>query len=356
MRQAGLSPTQKDVAKALGMAQSTVSMALRGDISITQPTRERVLKVATAMGYQPNPSGAALAHLRQSSKVRPVQASLAWLNGWPDPGMLRRYREFDCYWEGASRAALAAGYRLDEFVVNEDLPLRKLGKVLQARNVNGIIVPPGPLPAGWEDFDWSDYSLVQLRIPRLPRDLAAFSVSSDQAGNAMMATQAMRAKGYRRVGFVGIRCQARLFGAGYLWGQQEFGPTERLKPLLLKEGESPDVQLKALGRWMADQCPDAILTDIPGVPDMLAGLGFRVPEDVGLAALGILDCPIDAGIHQNPSEVGRVGVQMLVSLINSNVRGLLSIRQDVLVKGTWTDGSSLPRRVPRPRFVEAAAV
>jgi LacI family transcriptional regulator len=356
MRKADPSPTQKDLAKALGMAQSTVSMALRGDASITRPTRERVLKVATAMGYQPNPSGAALAHLRQSSKVRPVQASLAWLNAWPEPGQLRRYREFDCYWEGASRAALAAGYRLDEFVVNEDLPLRKLGKILQARNVNGIIVPPGPLPAGWEDFDWSDYSLVQLRIPRLSRDLAAFSVSSDQAGNAMLATQVMRSKGYRRVGFVGIKCQTRMFGAGYLWGQQELSPAERLKPLLLREGEGLEIQLRVLGRWMADQCPDAILTDIPGVPDMLARLGFRVPEDVGLAALGTLDCPIDSGIHQNPAEVGRVGVQMLVSLINSNVRGLLTIRQDMLVKGTWTDGASLPQRRVRPRFAEVAVV
>jgi LacI family transcriptional regulator len=345
MSKAGSSPTQKDVAKALGMAQSTVSMALRGDASIMPPTREKVRRVAAAMGYHPNPSGAALAHLRQSSKIRPVKASLAWLNAWPDPGKLRRYREFDCYWEGASRAALEAGYRLDEFLVNDNLPLRKLGKILQARNVNGILVPPGPLPPGWEDFDWSDYSLVQLRIRRLAEDdLPGFSVSSDQAGNAMMAAQVMRGKGYRRVGFVGIKCQARLFGAGYLWSQQEVNPRERLNPLLLKEGESPEIHLKSLERWMGDQCPDAILTDVPRVPDMLAQLGFRVPEDVGLAALGILDCPIDAGIHQNPCEVGRVGVQQLVSLINGNIRGLPAIGQGVLVKGTWKDGSSLPQR------------
>lgn len=304
------------------------------------------------MGYHLNPSGAALAHLRRTSKVRPVEASLAWLNAWPDPGKLRRYREFDCYWQGASRAALEAGYRLDEFVVNDELPLRKLGKILQARNVNGILMPPGPLPPGWEDFDWSGYSLVQLRSPRLT-SLATISVSSDQAGNAMMAAQIMRSKGYRRVGFVGIKCQARMFGAGYLWSQQGRNPRERLTPLLLKEGESPEIHLRSLERWMGNQSPDAILTDFPAVPEMLARLGFRVPQDLGLAALGILDCPISAGIHQNPCEIGRIGIQQLVSLLSGNVRGLLAIGQDVLVKGTWTDGSSLPRRRVRPRLAES---
>jgi len=354
MRKADSPPTQKDVAKALGMAQSTVSMALRGDSSITQPTREKVLRAAAAMGYHLNPSGAALAHLRQSSKVQPVRASLAWLNSWPDPGKLRSYREFDCYWEGASSAALAAGYRLDEFVVNKELPLRKLGKILQARNVNGILLPPGPLPSGWEEFEWGDYALVQLRIPRSHGDLGAVSVSSDQAGNAMTAVNVMKSKGYRRVGFVGIKCQARLFGAGYLWSQQDFGPGERLKPLLLEEDETPDVHMRSLDDWMADQRPDAILTDIPGLPDMLGKLDFRIPEDLGLAALGTLDCPIDSGIHQNPCEIGRAAVQMLVSLINSNTCGLLEIRQELLVKGTWMDGSSLPQRRVRLRFGEAA--
>jgi LacI family transcriptional regulator len=354
MRKAGESPTQKDVAKALGMAQSTVSMALRGDSSITLPTREKVRRVAASMGYHPNPSGAALAQLRQSSKARPVKASLAWLNCWAEPAKLRRYREFDCYWEGASLAALEAGYRLDEFVVNEELPLRKLGRILQARGVNGILLPPGPLPSGWEEFEWGKYSLVQLRIPRLQPDLGAVSVSSDQAGNAMTAAQVIRGKGYRRVGFIGIKCHARLFGAGYLWSQQDLNPEERLRPLFLQEGEAPEIHMRSLERWMSGQRPDAILTDFPAVPAMLGRLGFQVPEDVGLAALGILDCPIDSGIHQNPCEIGRLGVQQLVSLINNNVRGLLAIRQDILVKGTWMDGTSLPARRRRERPAEAS--
>lgn len=133
-------------------------------------------------------------------------------------------------------------------------------------------------------------------------------------------------------------------------------PAQRLKPLLLEERVSPEVHARALARWMAEQRPDALLTDLPGVPDMLGRLGFRVPEDVGLAALGIFDCPIDSGIHQNPREIGRVGVQMLISLINGNIRGLPAIRQDVLVKGTWTDGSSLPLRRIHPRFAVASAV
>jgi LacI family transcriptional regulator len=62
-------PTLKDVAGALGMHKSTVSLALSGKGTIAPETRERVLATARELGYHPNPIAQRLAHGQESSTV-----------------------------------------------------------------------------------------------------------------------------------------------------------------------------------------------------------------------------------------------------------------------------------------------
>ncbi len=349
MRRTDLPPTQKELAKALGMAQSTVSMALRGHPSITGRTREQVLQAAASMGYRPNPTGTALAHLRQTSTVSPVQASMAWINGWTVPSKLRSYREFDLYWQGAAQEAAEHGYRLDEFVVGPDLPLPKLERILRTRNVRGLLVPPGPMPQGWEGFDWGRFSVVRLSHLPDPGEFAPCAVVGDQTSNALVAVRNIRRKGYRRIGFAGNSDGRRGFAAGFLWGQQEISEDLRVPPLLMAN-DDPGPWEKHFCKWFVTHRPDAVLTDIPEVPAALSRLGVRVPEDVGVAALGILDCPVSAGIDQNSREIGRSAVQMLHALIKDGALGLPHIHRELLVKGTWVDGDSLPDRGTQREF------
>ena len=325
------------------MAQSTVSMALRGHPSITGRTREQVLEAAAAMGYRPNPTGTALAHFRQTSTVAPVQASLAWINGWSDPAKLRSYREFDLYWQGAAQEAEELGYRLDEFVVGADLPLPKLERILRTRNVRGLLVPPGPMPPGWEDFDWERFSVVRLSHLPDPGEFAPCAVVGDQTSNTLVAVRNIFRKGYRRIGFAGNSDSRRGFAAGFLWGQQEILENLRVPPLIMASDDPVEWE-KHFREWFASHRPDAVLTDIPEVPAALSRLGMRVPEDVGVSALGFLDCPVTAGIDQNSREIGRSAVQMLHALIKDGALGLPRIHRELLVKGTWVDGDSLPER------------
>jgi LacI family transcriptional regulator len=69
-----------------------------------------------------------------------------------------------------------------------------------------------------------------------------------------------------------------------------------------------------------------------------------VPGDIGLAALSVLDCPVDAGIYQYPEEIGRVSALALVTLINDNDLGIPAIHREILIKGKWVDGATLPDR------------
>lgn len=62
-------PTIHDVAGALGIHKSTVSLALSGKGNLSAATRQRVLTVARELGYEPNPLAQRLAHGHSNSLV-----------------------------------------------------------------------------------------------------------------------------------------------------------------------------------------------------------------------------------------------------------------------------------------------
>jgi hypothetical protein len=77
---------------------------------------------------------------------------------------------------------------------------------------------------------------------------------------------------------------------------------------------------------------------------MLEKAGYRVPEDIGLAATNVRDIPVDAGIDQNPEEIGRVTTLAVISLIHDGDLGKPDFIREILVRGKWVDGRSLPFR------------
>lgn len=351
MKNAAAPITQKDLAIALGLSQSTVSMALRGHASIPEETRHKIRSAAENLGYRPNPMGTVLAHLKHASREHPVGAALAWLNAWPEPGKLRARREFDHYWRGASDAAQSLGYHMEEFIVNDSTSMAWFARILKTRNIAGIIIPPGPLPRGWRDFDWDGFSVVRLQHSTSQDDLRTVCVTSNQVTNTLLACQTMIGKGYRRIGFVGLRLQDRLNGAGSLWAQRMSGGAGQVEPLLFSHGTHRGDPVpwqtcqEQFERWFKTERPDAILTEIPELATLIERAGLRVPDDVAVAALGTLDSAFDAGIDQNPLEIGKAGVMTLHSLIATGTKGIPAVPWDTLIPGSWVNGRSLPEKL-----------
>lgn len=334
---------QRDIAHALGISQVAVSMALRNSPDISAALREKIQACAEQMGYHPNPMATALAHSRSAKGNQPVQAALAWVNCWPAPEQLRGYRTFDHYWQGAKASADKLGYRLEEFVCNEELTPRRLETILVARGIPGVLLPPHATQPDWGDFNWKHFSIV--RLGRSITKPGGHVVTADQVANTLLAVAKIRDRGYRRIGFVGytVADTRWLFDAGFLRAQLEMPPKERL-PLLGLDKLNPQASRSALRRWLKKEKPDAVLTLCLELPGMLAQCGCRVPDDIGLAALSVVDFPIDAGIDQNALEVGRVSILALDSLIHDQDRGIPASCRQILIPGTWVDGSMLPVR------------
>lgn len=334
--------SMRDIAKKIGVSHVTVSLALRDHPRISEPVRRRIREVAEEMGYRPDPMLTALAHYRKGKTDASVTAGIAWINAWTDPAKLRKYKEFDLYWKGASTAAEKYGYRLEEFRLDEQYSPRRLHQILSTRGIRGLLLPPQDPQPDWDDFPWSEYSVVRFgRSLQSPR---SHLVTSDQVANTMMAFQKIRNRGYRRIGFITDEkelLKGHLFEGGFLTAQRLVDETERLPVFDInhfpKAGQS-----RALAEWLKKNKPDAIFTNMAEAPSMLKSLGVKIPGDVALASTTLLDVDIDAGIDQHPEEIGRVGFLMLNSLINDGARGIPAIFRQILVEGSWVDGLSLP--------------
>ena len=292
------------------------------------------------MGYTPNPLATGLGQQRHFTAKHPISAGIAWINHWPEPDQLRRYREFDLYWQGAHESAGQAGYRLEEFLCNKELSTARLEGILLARGIRAVLIPPQPskLPPRSNAIHWEKFSVVRLGYSILHPPVHI--VTSNQLSNGMLAFDNVCQRGYERIGFISNRATTTRFRAGFLMKQQEIKPKNRVPILMLPgQGDAP-INNPPLAAWLKQHRPDAILTDIAEMSKMLKHSGHRVPDDIGLAALTILDGGADAGIYQNSQEIGRTAMELLISLINHNHLGIPQYCREVLIDGKWVDGRS----------------
>ncbi len=221
--------------------------------------------------------------------------------------------------------------------------------VTMKRSVKLLVVMPGLLDCTHVRFTTASPA-VATRLVGADGGKAAprvHLVTSDQFYYGVLAYENIRKHGYERIGQVTTAAVGKKlrFVVGYQFAQSQDPASLRLPPLLFPGWPIEESQPKLVA-WLKKTKPDAILTDQAPLRGMLSRAGYRVPEDVGLAATSVVDGYADAGIYQNSDEIGRAAVQMLISLIHHNQRGSPRVCRRVLVEGEWVDGKSLPSRDP----------
>jgi DNA-binding LacI/PurR family transcriptional regulator len=156
--------TVYDLAEKLGVSHATVSLALRNHPSISEKRREQVRKLAEEMGYTPDPHLAALAAYRRANAPKEIRSAIAWINHWEQPERLRKHREFDLYWQGATRAAQRLGYNLEEIRWASNYTAKRFEQILITRGIRGVLIPPRYTMPAWGDFNWSKFFIVRFGV------------------------------------------------------------------------------------------------------------------------------------------------------------------------------------------------
>lgn len=334
----------RDLAIRLGITHVTVSMALRDNPRVSVATREKVKKLADELGYRPDPMLSALATYRGNKATSGIHSAVAWINAWEKPEDLRSYKEFDLYWKGATKCAEKFGYRLEEFRIDKQMSPQRLHQIFRARNIRGVLLPPQRTQPDWEGFPWDEYSVA--RFGRTLKSPSSHLVTADQLTNTYIAVGKMRERGYHRIGLVGqgigLDPRGPHFTAGFLSAREELHDEKSL-PIFCVNGPVNRKIVERFRKWLASHKPDALLcTD--NYCELLQQANLRVPEDIAVAVTSVLDGGADSGMDQHPEEIGRVGMLLLNSLINDRARGTPPVFRQILVEGTWADGTSLPDR------------
>lgn len=331
--------SMQEVAVLAGISRSAVSLALQRHPSIPAATRERVLAAARRLGYRKNPLVAALMSSRRSGGVGPLaRTSLAFLtchlpaDSWREAGPIRRFHA-----AAATRAA-ELGFSLDEFsLADPAMRPERLASLLRTRGIHGLLVSPLPGEQTRLDFDVTDFATVGLglsvRTPEIDR------ISDDHVHAAQRAFEQCLARGYRRIGLaVAANISRRLehrWWSGYLLAQQQVPARARIPALMPETRE--EIPLR-LNEWIARHKIDAVIFSLRH-EERLA----RAPAGVGLASLSVQDgSGRVAGINQNERQIGREAIEMLVAKLHHWNAGVATAPRLILVRGSWSDGLSLP--------------
>lgn len=340
--------TLMDVAAKLGVSHTTVSLALKNHHRISKASRERVQRVAKQMGYVPDPFLASLAAYRRRHTVAKFQGTIAWVRYWQVHNIRAKMAFHRNLWLGARQAAKRFGYEVEEFVWEQDVSAKRLEQILLARGIQGILIQPHDVVPDWDDFAWNKFSVIRFGLSMPLPD--ANSVAPDSFRNTMLAMQKIYECGYRRIGMVVMEHDRRIGGSfqgGFLLAQAYLKLAPCIPPLFSNPDfyrDHPKEANRQLRHWLEQYRPDAILTTEAQLSRQLCELGYRVPEDIALAATNVHDVRIGAGIDEHAEAVGRIGVEMLVKQITVSERGEPADPCRILIEGRWKDGQSLPGR------------
>ncbi|MCF7732904.1 MAG: LacI family transcriptional regulator [Akkermansiaceae bacterium] len=340
-------PTMAEVAKAVGVSKNTVSLALRGSPRISEAMRKRIVEVAEAMDYRLNPTVSQLmAQLRQNRSPG-YQATLAIINANKSRDAFTRHPTIPYYVHGCRQRARQLGYELDEFWMHEpEMPGARWLSIFRARNIRGIVIVglmhDNHLPARLAPL-WDEFPAVVTGVRT--RDPALSFACSDHYALALEAFEKAVALGYRRPALVLDRVIDELtegrFTAGFLTGQSRLLPVrQRTQPfyeVVAARGDPP-----LFSKWLEKNKPDVIFTLYHEVRRWVLDLGLRVPQDVGLIQYEWrTDHGGWAGMDQGNDLVGEAAMDMIISMVQHNERGVPEQPRATMIGCHWIDGATV---------------
>ena len=177
---------QEELARLAAVSPSTVSKALSGRGALSEATRERIIRIAAELGYQPHGLASALAHGKSGfvgiviSDVEPLGLS---------------------HWHSAIISGVLKGLSAGnvELVLIGERRDAVIPRAIARRSVDGVILM---IRAQERIRDWlAKRSFPCVTVDQTPLD-ESDSVNADDAGGVDAAIRYLASLGHRRIGYV----------------------------------------------------------------------------------------------------------------------------------------------------------
>lgn len=341
--------TMQDVARRAQVSLSTVSYALSGTRRVSDSTRRRIEDAMSELGYQPNAMARGLASRRSNV--------LALIYPAMEKGLGGTVAEFV---SSAADTARENGYHLVlwPFRTTQAPEVRDLVRQGMA---DGVLLMEVALDDDRVDvLDEAEVPYTMIGRTRDVTDRPSVDIDFDRTTEE--AVRHLADLGHRHIAFVN-HSQATVEDGYAPTFRAEEGfetamRTRGLEPISLRVDESPEAGRTAVGRLL-DTEPRltglVTMNEIAtfGVVAELQQRGIAIPADMSILSIvtspgvGAMSNPPLTTMHAPGAELGRLGVQKLLSLVD----GSRPSTPNVLIPCALEPGSSVapaPRREERP--------
>ncbi|MBM3138081.1 MAG: LacI family transcriptional regulator [Chloroflexi bacterium] len=310
--------TIKDIAKAAGVSHPTVSRALNNHPAISEATRERIVKLAKEMGYQPNASARGL-------KTNRTHALGVIMQQIDDP-----------FWsevlDGVDSVLHPERYSL--FIASTHNETQREDGVVQAmvqRGVDGVILFAPQFRKGlWQILN--SYDLPVVMVNNEGAGECQYFIYNDDVYGARLITKHLIDLGHTRLAYLGKRqsesSKNRLIGfrtemqaAGLPLNERYFFHTTTGNPAGGREGAEYLLSI--------DPIPSAIMcyNDFVavGVYNCLQEKGLQIPQDVSVTGFDnitiakFLSPPLTT-LHQHKFQLGEGAARMMLEVLSYRQR------------------------------------
>ncbi|GAA1346690.1 LacI family DNA-binding transcriptional regulator [Falsarthrobacter nasiphocae] len=312
----------REVARAAGVATSTVSRALRSKPGVSDRTRERIRRLADELGYTPTSSASGLA----SGRSRTIGVLVPTVDRW----------FFSTVMSGMDLALAEAGYDLMTFSLGGHGANRQavFDRALRGRKIDGLVVAGFPVTAEEEE---------RLRRAGIPVVVVGHgiagvtSIAVDEAAVLETAVDHLAGLGHTEIGFVHGALEfemafevptMRLEGFRAAMARRGLPVREEWLPLAAFTARST---FEAVQAWLngLERRPTAIVASSDemgfGAAAALRACGLRVPQDVSV--IGIDDHAFSepfglTTVRQDAAEHGRLAALHALSRIGALPAGV----------------------------------
>ncbi len=335
-------PSIRIIAELAGVSHATVSLALKQHPRISEATRQRIAIIAKEIGYSPNAELSQVMHATR--KRRPDKPVIALVTGGATPSPWETQIFMKRFYEAVMERADELGYQIEEFWVNAPgMNAKRLSQIFRARNTSGLIVPP-LFPCLGKRLPFSVEGLAVAVCGRVFWKPELHRAQADHLFNTMLALKELRKLGYQRIGIATFYGEEAIhgheIGSAYAYYHNRNLLETFIPPFHAENGDT-----ETFWKWFEAFQPDAVLSTDPTIVDQFRARGIRVPEDVGLAGLGVIPELGDiAGIDINATAADRALVDIVVTQIVNHEHGVPKIPHATTFEGFWQAGGTVRKQ------------
>lgn len=330
-------PTLRFLAKKAGVHHTTFSRALRNDPRLPEVTRRRLQFLAAAEGYRSDALAARYMTALQRGKAGQTQETIGLLtstNRLAPPA-----EPFQAFCRNISQRASELGYRIEELWAAEPgMTTKRLNKIINTRRVEGIIISPD-FGARHIHLDLSNVASVlhshALWRPRLHR------VEAHNFQNMLLIMRELLRRKYQRIGLMLFQGIAE--ATGHEWeGAYHYYHARHPRLARIPVFASKGFEDEQLLQWTKTHRPEVIVGAYPYHADFFRKNGFRVPEELGCISMGVHPWdPPTAGLDMRAVAIDRAAIDVVVSQLNRNEKGIPDVPREILIEGTWHEGPTI---------------